>query len=71
MHMLGFLKKQLTSPEKQEMLEIIDQYKRELIPLIVPVTLMRHYARKYEEPYLVQQHYLNPHPIELQLRNHA
>jgi len=70
-HMLGFLKKQLTSAEKQEMLEIIDQYRRELIPLIVPVTLMRHYARKYREPYLLEQYYLNPHPIELRLRNHA
>jgi uncharacterized protein YbgA (DUF1722 family)/uncharacterized protein YbbK (DUF523 family) len=70
-HMMGFLKKQLTGDEKQEMLEIIDNYRKELIPLIVPVTLMRHYVRKYGEPYLERQYYLNPHPIELQLRNHA
>ena len=41
------------------------------IPLIVPVTLINHYARKYREEYLLQQVYLNPHPIALQLRNHA
>lgn len=71
MHMLGFLKQQLSSSEKQEMLELIDHYKQGILPLIVPITLMRHYARRYEEPYLLAQHYLNPHPIELQLRNHA
>ena len=41
------------------------------MPLIVPVTLVNHYVRKYREPYLGRQYYLNPHPIELQLRNHA
>ncbi|RJP70602.1 MAG: DUF1722 domain-containing protein [Candidatus Abyssobacteria bacterium SURF_17] len=71
LHMMGFLKTHLTSDEKQEMLGIIENYKRELIPLIVPVTLMQHYVRKYGEPYLERQYYLNPHPIELQLRNHA
>ena len=40
-------------------------------PCIVPVTLINHYVRKYEEEYLSRQVYLNPHPIALQLRNHA
>jgi len=71
MHMMGYLKKHLTADEKQEMLAIISQYKEELIPLIVPVTLMSHYVRKHDEPYLKLQYYLNPHPIELKLRNHA
>jgi len=70
-HLLGYLKRHLTAKEKQEMLELIAQYRRELIPLIVPITLMRHYARKYCEPYLSRQYYLNPHPMELKLRNHA
>ncbi|GAB4329980.1 MAG: DUF523 and DUF1722 domain-containing protein [Candidatus Abyssubacteria bacterium] len=71
MHMLGFLREHLSSAEKQEMLTIIEQYKGELIPLIVPITLMQHYVRKYGVSYLQGQFYLNPHPIELQLRNHA
>jgi len=37
----------------------------------VPVTLINHYARKYASAYLLGQYYLNPHPLELQLRNHA
>jgi len=71
MHMLGYFKKDLDPSEKQELLEIIDGYRRELIPLIVPVTLISHYVRKYNQSYLKDQTYLNPHPLELQLRNHV
>jgi uncharacterized protein YbgA (DUF1722 family) len=70
-HLLGYFKKELSSDEKQELLDIIDQYRREVVPLIVPITLINHYVRKYRQPYLRQQTYLNPHPIELKLRNHA
>lgn len=71
MHIMGYFKKQLVSDEKQELLEIIDEYRNHLIPLIVPITLLNHYVRKYDQPYLKQQYYLHPHPIELQLRNHV
>ncbi len=70
-HILGYFKKNLTSEDKAESLELIDNYKKELIPLIVPVTLMNHYVRKYDEKYLKEQYYLHPHPMELKLRNHA
>jgi len=70
-HIFGYFKKQLSTPEKQEMLEIIDQYRHEDVPLIVPMTLLNHYVRKYQPEYLAQQYYLRPHPIELKLRNHA
>ncbi len=70
-HMLGYFKKELSSDEKQEMLELIEALRRGLIPLIVPVTLVRHYVRKYGQPYLKEQVYLSPHPLELQLRNHV
>lgn len=70
-HIMGYFKRQLSSDEKQELLEIISQYKNEYLPLIVPITLLNHYVRKYEQPYLERQLYLNPHPIELTLRNHA
>jgi uncharacterized protein YbgA (DUF1722 family)/uncharacterized protein YbbK (DUF523 family) len=71
MHMMGYFKEQLSSHEKQELLEVIDHYRQEYIPLIVPMTLMSHYVRKYDQPYLKQQVYINPHPLELQLRNHV
>jgi len=70
-HMMGYFKEELSSDEKQELLEIIEQYRMGYVPLIVPVTLFNHYVRKYDQPYLKDQHYLRPHPIELQLRNHV
>jgi len=70
-HLLGYFKKQLTTDEKQEALEIIQNYKDGLLPLIVPVTLMNHYVRKYDQPYLKTQVYLQPHPKELKLINHV
>jgi len=70
-HIMGYFKRQLTADEKQELLEVLDQYRLEIVPLIVPITLLNHYVRKYDEPYLKQQLYLNPHPLVLKLRNHA
>jgi len=70
-HMMGYFKEQLPSDEKQESLDVIDFHRNGLIPLIVPITLFNHYVRKYDQPYLKQQTYLNPHPLELQLRNHV
>lgn len=70
-HIMGYFKKELSTNEKQELLEVVDEYRKGLIPLIVPVTLMNHYVRKYDEAYLKEQVYLNPHPLELQLRNHV
>lgn len=71
MHVMGYFKKQLSGDEKQEVLELIDNYRNGHLPLIVPTTLMNHFVRKYHQPYLSEQTYLHPHPIELQLRNHA
>jgi uncharacterized protein YbgA (DUF1722 family) len=70
-HILGYFKAQLSADEKQEVLEIFDRYRREFVPLIVPVTLLNHYVRKFDQSYLKQQVYLNPHPIALKLRNHV
>lgn len=70
-HVAGYFKKHLDHMEKRELLEIIDRYHRGLIPLIVPVTLLNHYTLKYDQPYLKRQYYLNPHPVELMLRNHV
>lgn len=70
-HMMGYFKEQLSADEKKELLDIINQYQKGLLPLIVPVTLINHYVRKYDQAYLREQIYLNPHPLELQLRNHV
>lgn len=70
-HIMGYFKHRLTADEKREFLDIIEAYHRALVPLIVPVTIANHYVRKYHEPYLSRQYYLNPHPLELRLRNHV
>ncbi len=70
-HILGYFKTDLTGEEKSEMLELIQNYRGRLIPLIVPLTMINHYVRKYGKPYLADQFYLNPHPMELALRNHV
>lgn len=70
-HMMGYFKQQLSAEEKAELLEVITQYHNGLTPLIVPLTLLRHYVRKYDQQYLQGQIYLSPHPAELMLRNHV
>lgn len=70
-HMMGYFREMLSNTEKQEMIEVINQYRLRLVPLVVPVTLIRHYVRKYEVAYLARQVFLNPHPAELMLRNHV
>jgi uncharacterized protein YbgA (DUF1722 family) len=46
-------------------------YHRGLVPLVVPLTLMKHHLARVSVPYLRDQIYLNPHPKELMLRNHV
>jgi uncharacterized protein YbgA (DUF1722 family)/uncharacterized protein YbbK (DUF523 family) len=70
-HALGYFKRDLSPDEKQEALGVIAGYRDEHVPLIVPVTLLQHYIRKYGVDYLASQTYFDPHPIELKLRNHA
>lgn len=70
-HMAGHFKNVLTSDEKQELAGLIMTYHKSLVPLIVPITLIAHYVRKYDTHYLKDQVYLHPHPTELMLRNHA
>ena len=71
MHMAGHFKTRLDASSKRELLACIDEYRRGLVPLIVPVTLVRHYVRTLDVPYLAGQTYLEPHPRELMLRNHV
>jgi uncharacterized protein YbgA (DUF1722 family)/uncharacterized protein YbbK (DUF523 family) len=70
-HVMGYFKGQLSAEEKKELREMIDLYRRGAVPLIVPITLLKHHVRKYDQPYLKDQYYLHPHPVELQLRNHV
>jgi len=68
-HALGYLKKFLDPFEKQEAVALIEDYRRDLVPLVVPITLLRHHVCKHRITYLMGQLYLEPHPKELMLRN--
>lgn len=70
-HMAGYFKKQLDAESRAELAATIDDYRLGLIPLIVPITLIRHHVRRHEVTYLADQVYLAPHPKELMLRNHV
>jgi len=70
-HLAGFFKTQLTSDERGELSEVIGDYRRGLVPLVVPLTLVRHHVRRLGITYLADQVYLTPHPKELLLRNHV
>lgn len=70
-HMHGYFRGVLDEPSRCDLLQTIEDYQAGLIPLIVPVTLLRHYVNKLNMEYLKDQVYLNPHPKELMLRNHV
>jgi uncharacterized protein YbgA (DUF1722 family) len=71
-HLMGFLKNHLSSEDKEELLGLVEDYRQGLVPLIVPLTLLKHHLNRYPVPEWVhQQVYLHPYPKELMLRNHV
>jgi len=70
-HLAGFVSDGLDRDDREELTRTIDDYRRGLLPLIVPITLLRHHVRRQEMEYLVDQYYLEPHPYELMLLNHV
>ncbi|MET0012429.1 MAG: DUF523 and DUF1722 domain-containing protein [Sedimenticola sp.] len=68
-HIMGYLKRNIDSADKAELAACIERYRREEIPLVVPITLLKHYFRRHPDPYMAQQAYLQPHPEALGLRN--
>lgn len=70
-HMAGYFKRDATPQDRQELASVIEDYRSGFVPLIVPLTLIRHFVRRYGAPYLAGQTYLGPSPKELMLRNHV
>jgi len=71
LHMAGHFKELLDSDERQELLTSVEDYRIGLVPLVVPLTLIKHHVRRHKVEYLAGQVYLDPHPKELMLRNHV
>ncbi len=70
-HMSGFFREYMDEDDRHELASVIGDFRKGLIPLIVPVTMIKHYVHKHNIGYLNDQYYLDPHPMELKLRNHA
>lgn len=70
-HMLGYFKRTLDADARTEILDLIEEHRQGHVPLIVPLTLLRHHVRRHKVEYLQGQTYLEPHPRELSLRNHV
>ncbi|MBB1611912.1 hypothetical protein A9978_05600 [Pseudomonas sp. UMC65] len=68
-HLSGYLKQAISSADKQEVQHVIGQYRHGIVPLVVPLTLLKHHFRQHPDPYIAQQLYLQPHPENLSLRN--
>jgi uncharacterized protein YbgA (DUF1722 family)/uncharacterized protein YbbK (DUF523 family) len=68
-HISGYLKQTLTAADKQEIQQLIAQYHQGIVPLIVPLTLLKHHFRQHPDPYVALQVYMQPHPENLSLRN--
>ena len=69
-HMAGFFKRELTKGEKETLHEQIEEYTKKIVPIIVPLSTIALYAKKYETAYLLNQAFLEPYPKELALRSH-
>jgi uncharacterized protein YbgA (DUF1722 family)/uncharacterized protein YbbK (DUF523 family) len=70
-HLAGCLKRALDAADRSELAEVIDRYRQGLLPLVVPLTLLRHHFRRHPHPWVAEQVYLDPHPAELMLHNHV
>jgi uncharacterized protein YbgA (DUF1722 family)/uncharacterized protein YbbK (DUF523 family) len=68
-HIQGYLKKDLSPDDKAELCEVIERYRNGYVPLIVPLTLLKHHFRKSPDPYIEESYYMSPYPQELQLIN--
>lgn len=69
LHLSGYLRNALSQDDRQEIRQLINQYHAGIVPLVVPLTLLKHHLRIHPDPYLLQQVYLQPHPESLSLRN--
>jgi uncharacterized protein YbgA (DUF1722 family)/uncharacterized protein YbbK (DUF523 family) len=55
LHILGYLKDRLGPGDKKYILEVCDDYRRGLTPLIVPLTLIKLFLARHDVPYIAMQ----------------
>ena len=69
MHILGYVKKSVASDERNQFLLQVEEYRRGIVPLVVPMTMLKHFVENHGSDYIRQQTYLQPYPDQLGLRN--
>lgn len=67
-HMQGYLKNKLSKEAKADLAQVIESYRLGEVPLIAPLTLLRHYADLAGD-YYAGQSFLMAHPKQLGLNN--
>lgn len=65
MHPLGYVKKSMDGKERNQLLKLIEEYRQEMVPLIAPVAMLRHFIENHGSEYIQKQTYLTPHPDQL------
>lgn len=70
-HLAGYLKRAIDAEDRAEIAATIEEYRQGLVPLVVPLTLLKHHFRRHPIDWVLNQTYLNPYPAELMLRNHV
>ncbi|WP_455277685.1 YbgA family protein [[Eubacterium] cellulosolvens] len=65
MHALGYFKKDLSSKEKNFLLESLRKYEVGRIPLCVTTNLMKSWIIRFGQEYLMNQTFFEPYPEEL------
>ena len=69
MHILGYVKKTVDSAERNQFLKLVEEYRQGIVPLVAPITMLRHFIENHGSDYIKQQTYLEPHPSQMGLRN--
>lgn len=69
LHILGYVKKTVDTTERNQFLKLVEEYRQGILPLVVPMTMLRHFIENHGNDYIRQQTYLHPHPDQLGLRN--
>ena len=69
LHLLGYLKRSVSGEDRQQILQLIEEYRQGILPLVAPMSLLRHFIKRHGSDYIKNQYYLMPHPEELGLRN--
>jgi len=69
LHLLVYLKRSVNGEDRRQILQLIEEYRQGILPLIAPMSLLRHFIKRHGSDYIKSQYYLMPHPEELGLRN--